>query len=296
MTTNTSMTSDAHRSTDGDPDEIDGLTCNAKKIKREAEVTEESLTTLTPRETQYQSAKEGYTAASQTAESELHAARETLDAVLHELSCRLSEERRERLRRLWSEVREEIKQAQPRPGCQQDEDPFQEYLHVDGPSAALVGSIHEIRQRATDIDHYFQTLIDEQAQLPQRAAELKKGIDALVAEAGTDPGKQNVPKLYAQALVLEWRCHTVRHGFPTVQSYVGCVRVTFTNLLRAWRAIVFLEGIVAERACTEARAKERFEAMYKDPAAEVLRRYAKHGDDSGETSPYHPSRGHSPYQ
>ena len=94
-----------------DLDEIDALTCKAKKIQKQADVTNESLEKLDGRRDDFKAAKDAYTAAWAAAKADVDAATAKLTPLKKELACRLSEQSRECLVEVWEKVKTEIREC-----------------------------------------------------------------------------------------------------------------------------------------------------------------------------------------
>jgi chromosome segregation ATPase len=255
--------------------EIDKLTCTAKKIERQAEVTKESLEQLDNRRDQFKAAKDAYTTAWTTAKADVDAANDRLQHLLKDLGCRLSDASKGCLREQWGRVKGEIEECGSKPGCREFDCEFDDSVGENETQAALAGRIQELRQRAEDLDAYFQTLVDLQASLPQQAAQARQAVEALASDTAADTEGKNALKLYARALVLEWTLHAVWGGFKEIQVYLDCLCATLTCLLKAWTAIVTLEGAKAERKCKDDRQQERCDALRANPVIELLDRYEK---------------------
>src|SRR6476659_3543832 len=88
-----------------DLDEIDALTCKAKKIQKQADVTTESLQKIDKRRADFKAAKEAYTAAWAAAKADVDAATNKLTPLKKELDCRLSEQKRQCLVEVWEQVK-----------------------------------------------------------------------------------------------------------------------------------------------------------------------------------------------
>jgi hypothetical protein len=262
---------------DCDPGEIDDLTCTAKKIERQAEVTRESLETLDNRRDQFKAAKEAYTSAWTAAKADVDAANDTLQNLLKDLGCRLSDASKRCLHEQWQKMKGEIADCGDgrRPGCRELNCEFDDSVGENETQAALAGRIQELRQRADDLDAYFQTLVDLQTSLPEQASQARQAVDALGSDTRADAEGKNALKYYARAIVLEWTLDTVWGGFNTVQGYLDCLCATLTCLLKAWKAIVTLEGAKAERKCKDDRRQEHCDTLRANPADELLERYEK---------------------
>jgi len=258
-----------------DLDEIDALTCTAKKIQKEADATEESLQTLDPRRDDFKAAKDKYTAAWAAAQADVNIAKAKLTPLKKELACRLSDQSRECLVQVWEKIKIEISGCSPTPGCRQLDCDFNESVGDADTQAILSGRISELRQRASDLDAYFGELVTEQTQLPANAATAKQLVDALATDAAADTGAKDSVSLYARAVVAEWTIDNVWDGFASVQNYLDCLCQVLTCLLRAWKAIVVLEGARAERSCGDDRKKERCDALRAHPELEIVARYKK---------------------
>lgn len=272
-----------------DLDEIDALTCTAKRIQKQSEATNESLKILDPRRDAFKAAKNAYTTAWAAAKADVDAATAKLTPLKKELSCRLPEHSRQCLVEVWEKIKIEIRACEGEHGCRRFDCDFNESVSETDTEATLLGRISELRQKATELDTYFGDLVDEQTKLPANAAAAKKLVDTLAADAAADTGEKDSVKLYARAVVAEWTIARVWDGFTSVQNYLDCLCQILTCLLKAWKAIVVLEGAQAELSCKDERKKERCDALVADPVIEILARYAKECARPDDQSPTRPS-------
>ena len=271
-----------------DLDEIDALTCKAKKIQKQAEVTTESLETLDARRADFKAAKDAYTAAWAAAKADVDAATAKLTPLRKELACRLPEQSRQCLVEVWEKVKAEIHECTGEQGCRRFDCDFNESVTEADTEATLSGRISELRQKAEELDSYFGDLVKEQTKLPANAAAAKKLVDTLATDAAADTGAKDSLKLYARAVVAEWTIANVWDGFTSIQNYLDCLCQVLTCLLKVWKAIVALEGARAERKCGDERKQERCDTLRTDPVDEILARYAKecaHRDDKPPATP-----------
>lgn len=271
-----------------DLDEIDALTCTAKKIQKQADATNESLKILDPRRDAFKAAKDAYTAAWAAAKADADAATAKLTPLKKELACRLPDQSRQCLGEVWEKIKAEIRACEGEQGCRRFDCDFNESVSESDTQATLSGRISELRQKAGELDTYFGDLVQEQTKLPANAAAAKKLVDTLATDSAADTGEKDSLRLYARAVVAEWIITRVWDGFTSVQNYLDCLCQVLTCLLRAWKAIVALEGARAERGCSDERKQERCDALSADPVNEILTRYAKectHREDKAPATP-----------
>jgi chromosome segregation ATPase len=262
---------------DCDLEEIDSLTCTARKIERQAAVTTESLEVLKPRQEKFEAAKEAYTKAWNTAKADVDAATKKLEQLRKDIGCRLSAEAKECLEKQWEKVKAEIAACGgAKPGCREFDCTFDDTVKEGETQASLAGRIQVLRQQGAELAAYFDVLIERQTELPEAAADAKTKVETLASEAAADTEDKETLKLYARAIVLQWVLASVWAGFATIQDYLDCLCKTLTCLLKAWKAIVNLEGEKAERKCKEEAEEKRCKALRDDPVEVLLARYAEH--------------------
>jgi hypothetical protein len=259
-----------------DPATIDSQVCTAKRIERQAEVSKEGREKTDPKREQFKAAKDAYTTAYNTAKADLDAAGEQLEQLRKDLGCRLSDESKNCLHEAWEKVRDEIEACGTKPpGCREFDCEFDDEVAEDETQASLAGRIQSYRQRARELGEYFDTLIERQTSLPEQAAQVKQAVEALASDAAADTTGKDALKLYARAIILRWTLKGVLGGFPTIQSYLDCLCRTLTCQLKAWAAIVTLEGAMAERKCKDDAEQERCDELKANPVEVLLDRYAK---------------------
>ena len=235
-----------------DLDEIDALTCTAKRIQKQSEATNESLKILDPRRDAFKAAKNAYTTAWAAAKADVDAATAKLTPLKKELACRLPEHSRQCLvLRSGRRSRSRSAHAKANMAVAVSTAISTSQSARPTPRATLSGRISELRQKATELDTYFGDLVDEQTELPANAAAAKKLVDTLAADAAADTGEKGL----GQALRpcgsgrVDYRQSLGRlHQRP---NYLDCLCQILTCLLRAWKAIVVLEGAQAELSCKD---------------------------------------------
>jgi hypothetical protein len=257
-----------------DLSELDALGCEADRIKAQAAATAEGVKVLDPHRGEYDAARKVYTDARALAQKDVDAAKAALDPLLQDLICRLSQEKKKCLDDAWVKVQADLVACLPPLGCPMPDCEFDVSVSSDpehpDTQASLKARAQGFRQRATELNDLFVGLVGEPTALKARAADYRGQAETLVTNAGKDTERKQTANWYAQALVLNWRLSRVWMGYPTVAAYLDCLCHILTCMLKAWKAIAVIEGIAAERACCDLRAKSRCDQLVTSTVDDIL--------------------------
>jgi hypothetical protein len=232
-------------------EEIENLTCKAKRFEQQAKVMNEVAGDLQNYRQQYGDARQKYTDARDAAVLDLEAIGEILDVTWDQIRCRLTDPQIECMKQASDAVFEEIAECSDPPGCQSpcddsETDP-EGYDDID----KLAAEIARRRSNLADSAEYFKSLIAEPDTIKERVAKLKADAEALAKDvtAGSDSSK--VPSLYARWLILKYWADLDRigHGFASVLAYLNCLCGLLKCLVSGWTAVAILEGRKAELEC-----------------------------------------------
>lgn len=209
----------SERCDDCETGEIDDLACTAKGIQKQAEVTNESLVQLQQFKTQFETARTDYAKTRDTAQADIAAAWAQLHTIRGQLRCHLEEEAREHLWQALRKVIHDIRECAGEPGCCMGECHFDpDYTGGDDDDqgddsvaagaeqiARLAGRIERYRKDTKKASDCFQALIQEQADLPARAAQYKADLDTLETDVSMTPSTRTRS---GSGLACWWRSTT----------------------------------------------------------------------------------------
>jgi hypothetical protein len=286
----TSSTSD--NCSDCNLEDIEKLTCTAKKFGRQAEVMNEVATDLEKYRTQYGAARQKYTDARQAATLDLDTIRESLDDLVEQLRCRLTDRQRQCLEESAEEVFHDIEECSDPYGCQspcQDTPTANPDLQTD--VAALAADIAARRSNLTECAVYFTALVAEPDTITQRIAWLKSQTDDLVKAVGTGGDTAKVVRWYGRWLILDhWSTlDRIGHGFGSVSDYLDCLCGVLKALVSNWTTLATLEGRKAELECFDSAKTAACEKKKDDTLQAILDAFGecekKDQDETPECEP-----------
>jgi hypothetical protein len=269
-------------------EEIEQLTCTAKRFGRQAKVMDEVSADLQKYRDQYASARRAYTDARVAAESDLEAIRTILDGLLEQLRCRLTDDEKQCMKDASDEVFGDITECSDPPGCHSPCD------DTEGPDpetqtdiAALAAEIARRRANLAESAVYFIALVAEPDTIKQQMASRKADAEALATDISAGGDGTKVPSLCTRWLILDYWADFTRtgHGFGSVTEYLDCVCGVLKCLVSGWTTVAVLEGRKAELECYETARQEACKKKKEDTLDVILERYAeccrgKGGDDS----------------
>jgi hypothetical protein len=241
----------------------------ARRRKREAEVSDEAQQVIAPHVAEFQAARAAYEPALAAAQAARTDADDRLKKITSELSCRLDEKSRNALDNAWKAVKAKLeinwKLLADRP-LPKTPDPWKA---GDTPET-LAPRIAAGRQAAATVDGTFKDLVAEQTGVLPRVTAVAADIEALATAAAADTTNKDGEELYARALVLHWRLDNLLAGFDGVDEYVKKVTDTLAELVTLWDAIRDLEGYWALLTRKTEQDQQDLDAVRADPVKAVL--------------------------
>lgn len=254
---------------------IDDLSCGAKRIQRQYEVTNESLAQLEDFKAKFTTARTDYGKARDTARTDVTAAGAQLKSVRDQLRCHLGDEQRSCLERALQKVIDEIQACGgEQGGCCAGPCTFDSTCTDQDTEDTLAARISQYRRDTLKNTACFTSLLAEQTALPQRAAKIRADVAQLAADAAAD-GTKDYLRLFARVLVADHQLQQVWNGFATVDAYVDCLCTALMCILKGWEALVVLEGALAELQCKDAGKAAACARKKEQTVDEVLAAYAK---------------------
>jgi len=254
-------------------EEIEHLTCNAKRFGQQAKVMDEVAADLEKYAEQYGDARKKYSEARAAVVLDLEDIRTTLGRIYEVLRCRLKDDEKDCLKEQAKKVFDDIEACSDAPGCQS---PCETNAGPDPETqtdiAAIAAEIARRRNNLTESAAYFVALIGKPDAVPpqigepdavtQQTAKLKADTSLLEKDvtAGSDSNK--VPELYARMVILAYWAGVdlddssgdvdltrIGHGFKTVTEYLDCLCGVLKCLVSGWTNVAVLEGRKAQLQC-----------------------------------------------
>jgi hypothetical protein len=254
---------------DCDPDDLDGLTCEAEGVKARAAYTAAHEEDATKRRTAFDGARKAYSDARTAAADDVKQIRHQLHRILVQLRCQLPDDIKRCLDRSWEEVYERLEACGVPRGCCIDDD-CEFDTHCEGVSTEeLRARQAEIERRVMAAERCFDDLIKEPAALVARVAKLKQDVDAL-ATAAADPATPDPRNAYATALWVRQRLHDIWLGFEHANAYHECLCGGLICSLRGRTALAVLAGEFAVRQCREDERTKRCQWLRDQVVDEIL--------------------------
>jgi hypothetical protein len=256
---------------------IEDLACNVKRFQRQAEVASESLTALTEARTKFATARADYQAARDAARGDVRTAKTQLADVLETLRCKIDDQDEDCVEKAVKKVVARIRECTGKPQCCSGPGDFDKTWDGSQPLSALAARIAQYRQDVGVSMDCFTALIQEQADLPARAAAIKAEVASIASDLAADDPDKDLARLYARALVARWHLKPKQlwKGYATVNDYVDCLCQSLTNAMTGWEAIAILEGIKAELDCKAEAAATACAKLQTDIVAEVYAEYIR---------------------
>ena len=267
-----------------DLEEIEQLTCTAKRFSRQAAVLQEVTTDLDKYRTWYDAARQKYTDAVEAANIDLEAIKQMLEELKDQLECRLSPDEKTCMWQARDEVFHEIEECSDPMGCQSpcDDTPSPD-PEKQTDIAALTAEIAHRRENLIESAAYFTSLIDEPNIITQRVAELKDKATKLLDDVAAGGDSSKVAAWYARWLIIMYWATLTRigHGFASVSDYMDCLCSVLKCLVSGWTIVAILEGRKAELECYEDAKQAACDKKKEDTLHAILEAYEECCKKSG---------------
>jgi hypothetical protein len=271
-----------------DPDLLDSIPCETKGIAARAQYNKDHETALTEARTQYDAARGLYTTARATADPLVDAARQQLDKLLEQLDCLIDADERHKVEQAWEVIREEL-EANATWGCYRTIDCDFEDDVQDCPVEDIPARIADITRRVGEAENFFAELIQEPARLADRVSKVQAEIADIDAKVKAGPAPEDLPGVYAKALVAGWHLDTIWGGFGNVDDYMDCLCGALTCSYRGHAAISELVQQQAVEDCQQQSATDHLTWLREHTAEAVMAEYqrmaAGYGDGGQEEPP-----------
>ena len=151
----------------------------------------------------------------------------------------------------FCEVRDEIKCCPTQDLCCEDPCEFPLEDIENKTVAELAVLIAEYQERTDAAKQCFTDLKGEPAALKQRVEDAKTEVASLTTDLGGDPATLDLKRLYARALVVQWKIKKVWGAFGQVQKFVDCLCQALTCWTKGCQAVYQLSGAKAIAECKE---------------------------------------------
>jgi len=251
-------------------DDLNRADREARKRKREAEVSDEAQQVIGPHVAEFQAARAAYEPALAAAQKAMVDPAARLQKITDELTCRVAKADRDALDVAWEPIPGKLpkdlasRELPPLP------DPYQDGTDTPDTPDTLAPRIALGRQGAATVDGTFKELVAEQTAVVPRVTTIAADIEALATAVAADTADENGDELYARALVLQWRLKHALAGFESVDTYGTKVTKTLQGLVDFWARIRDLEGAWADLTRKAELEQQDVDAVRADPVKAVL--------------------------
>jgi hypothetical protein len=245
---------------------LDDLKCVAEGVKAQADYNESVRAKLEERRTQFNGARDAYSAARAGARDDLRDIRDKLYRVRDHLRRCLPEDVLKCLDDAWEKVRKRLEYCGMPTGCCIDDDCVFDTSYDDKvPTDDLLKRKAEYERRVKAAEDCFELLIKEPAELKDRVAKLKADVEALSKDPNTDPRAS-----YAKVLWYLRRLEDIWLGFEDASEYHDCLCQALMCLVKGHQAIGVLVGEIAVRDCRDRWKKARCDWLKAHVWEEIL--------------------------
>ncbi len=276
-------------------EEIETLTCKAKRFGQQASVMNEVAGDLTTYRQQYADARGKYTPARDAAVLDLAAIQAILDETWETIRCRITDTQKECMTQSSTEVFDDIAACSDPPGCHSpcvDSDPGDVETMED--IAKLAADIASRRSNLDDSKVYFAALIAEPDTIATRVAQLKADATTLESDVRAGGDSSQIVSLYARWLILKhWASlDRIGHGFASTAAYLDCLCGVLRCLVSGWTHVAVLEGRKAELECFATGKETACEKKKADTLHAILDLFEECcGPDDSSTTAEPPAQG-----
>lgn len=274
-------------------EEIEQLTCNAKRFGQQAKVMDEVTADLETYRDQYTAARQAYTDARDAAIADLEVIQKTLGDLWEQLRCRLTDDEKGCMKEASDKVFEDIAECSDPPGCHS---PCDDSAGPDPESqtdiATLAAEIARRRSNLAESAAYFTSLIAEPVTIKQQMATRKADAEALANDVAAGNDSSKVPSLYARWLILSYWADLTRtgHGFGSVTEYLDCLCGVLKCLVSGWTIVAILEGRKAQLQCYEDARQKACSKKKDDTLHAILDLYEECCRKNESQSPSGPAK------
>ena len=253
---------------------VDDLKCVAAGDKAKAVYNDTFEADLAKAKIDYEATRKAYRTEQHDAAPIVQDLENQIRHLVERIKCQIEQDRVWKcLDKAFCKVLEELKCCPtPKPCCSEDcEFPLDDI--EDKSAAELAVLIAEYQKRIDDAKKCFNDLLGEPAALKTRVAEAKNEVAAITTDLGGDQAKLDLKRLYARALVAQWRIKKIWGGFGQVQKFVDCLCQALICWTKGCRAVYDLTGAKAVAECVEQSKKDRCDKLRNETVEQVLATY-----------------------
>lgn len=253
---------------------VDDLKCVAAGDKAKATYSETFEADLAKAKTDYETTRKDYRAAQQEKALIVQDLENQIRHLVERIKCQIEQKRVWKcLDEAFCSVLDELKCCPTPEPCCGEPCEFPLDACEDKSAAELATLIAAYQKRIDEAKTCFNDLLGEPVALRARVDEAKKLVDDLNAALGGDQATLDLKKLYAEAVVAQWKIERVWGSFGQVQKYVDCLCQALTCWTKGCHAVYHLTGAKAVAECQEQAKKDRCDKLRNETAEQVLAAY-----------------------
>jgi hypothetical protein len=253
---------------------VDDLTCVAAGDKAKAAYHDTFVADLAQAKLDYEETRKAYRTEQHDATPVVQSLENEIRHLVERIKCQITQKRVWKcLDDAFGMVRDEIKCCPTPDLCCEDpcEFPLED---IEKKSVAeLAVLIAEYQERTDAAKQCFTDLKGEPAALKQRVEDVKTEVASLTTDLGGDPATLDLKRLYARALVVQWKIKKVWGAFGQVQKFVDCLCQALTCWTKGCYAVYQLSGAKAIAECKEQAKKDRCDKLRNETVEQVLAAY-----------------------
>lgn len=253
---------------------VDDLTCVAAGDKAKAAYHETFAADLAKAKTDYETTRKAYRIEQHDAAPIVQGLENEIRHLVERIKCQIEQ------KRVWKclddafcEVRDELKCCPSPDLCCEEPCEFPLEDIETKTVAELAVLIEEYQKRTNAAKTCFNDLLGEPAALKDRVQKAKDEVGSLTTELGGDAATLDLKRLYARALVVQWKIKKIWGAFGHVQKFVDCLCQALTCWTKGCQAVYHLSGAKAIAECKEKAKQDRCDKLRNETVEQVLAAY-----------------------
>jgi hypothetical protein len=255
---------------------IDELKCKAAGVAAEAAYNAEYQDKITAAQAEFTEIRNKYRKTRTEVTLDVQDMRHQIKRAIDRIKCLIKQERVvECLDEAWCDVKEELDKCWSGGCCVKEAECQFDTSNPPSDETELKKLIAEYVEKAAKAEACFKKLSEEPGALAQRVRDRKAELDAIQTMIGGDAATTDLKRLYAMAVVLQYRLWRIWNGFKETKDFVDCLCRALTCWTEGSAAIATLKGKLAVLECHKKAEDERCASLSANPVDEILTVYDK---------------------
>jgi hypothetical protein len=253
---------------------VDDLSCVAAGDKAKSAYHDTFAEDLAQAKIDYEETRKAYRTEQHDAAPVVQGLENEIRHLVDRIKCQIEQKRVWRcLDDAFCAVRDEIKCCPTQDLCCEDPCEFPLTDIENKTVTELEVLIAEYQKRTDAAKQCFTDLKGEPARLKQRVDEAKTEVASITTDLGGEPATLDLKRLYARALVVQWKIKRVWGAFGQVQKFVDCLCQALTCWTKGCQAVYELSGAKAVAECKEQAKQDRCDTLRNETVEQVLAAY-----------------------